>query len=278
MESVVVTGVSTGIGAATARVLIRRGLRVFGTVRRVDDAVRLATELGTAFVPLQCDVTDRPAVEAAARDVDACLAGKSLLGLVNNAGIAIVGPWLHLAPDDLRQQLEVNLVGQLHVTQAFAPLLGAGRAVDGAPGRIVMMSSVGGRNASPFLGPYNVSKFGLEGFAESLRREMMLFGVDVVIVAPGAISTPIWDKAEALDFGPLLATPYASAIAVARASIARGRLGLPAERVGEVVYTALTARRPKVRYVVTPTRLQQWLTAVLPKRTMDRIVAKRLGW
>lgn len=278
MRSVVISGSSTGIGAATAKVLIDRGMRVFGSVRRQADGERLRRDLGERFEPLHFDVTDRPAVDAAAALVRAKLAGQTLFGLVNNAGIAVLGPLLHLDPDDFRRQLEVNLVGQLHVTQAFAPMLGADTTLSGPPGRIVMMSSVAGRNASPFMGPYNTSKFGLEGFSECLRRELMLFGIDVVVIAPGPIATPIWDKAETFDPERLAHSPYASAIQIARSAIADGRRGLPPERIGEVVHTALTTPHPKTRYVVTPTRFVQFLTDTLPKRVVDRIVAKRLGW
>ena len=278
MRSVVVTGASTGIGAATARVLTRRGCRVYGSVRQTADGERLRRELGEQFVPLHFDVTDRSAIEGSAAIVEQQLAGQALFGLVNNAGIAVVGPLIYLPVEAFRRQLEVNLVGQLHVTQAFAPLLGAGRQLSGPPGRIVMMSSVAGRNASPFMGPYNTSKFGLEGFSESLRRELMVFGIDVVIVAPGPIATPIWDKVDSIDPESFSHTPYAAALRIAKQSIAEGRRGLPPERVGEIVHTALTTARPKTRYVVTPTRFLQFLTDVLPRRTVDRITAKRLGW
>lgn len=278
MQSVVLTGASTGIGAATARVLTGRGLRVFGSVRRLVDGERLRHELGERFVPVLFDVTDRAAIDGAADFVRKAIGGRALLGLVNNAGIAVLGPLMHVPVDEFRRQLEVNVVGQLAVTQAFAPLVGADRTMVGPPGRVVMMSSVGGRNASPFMGPYNTSKFGLEGFSESLRRELMVFGIDVIVVAPGAIATPIWDKAEALDADAFAHTPYVAAIRIARQAIAQGRLGLPPERIGELVFTALTIKRPKTRYVITPTRLAQFLTTVLPKRTVDRIIAKRFGW
>lgn len=278
MQSVVVTGASTGIGAATARVLIGSGLRVFGSVRRGADGERLARELGERFVPLLFDVTDSAAVGAAAGRVSRELAGETLLGLVNNAGVAVLGPLLYLDPHELRRQLDVNVVGQLIVTQAFGPLLGADRTRRGAPGRIVMMSSVGGRNASPFMGPYNTSKFALEGLSESLRRELMIFGIDVIVIAPGAIATPIWDKADALDPAAFAHTPYVAAMTAAKQVIAHGRRGLPPERIGRTVLTALTARRPRVRYLVTPTPVQQAIGSLLPKRVVDRIVAKRLGW
>ena len=277
MRSVVVTGASTGIGQATAQVLIQAGMRVFGSVRRAEDGERLARDLGPNFAPLLFDVTDAAAIGAAARHVLDALGGETLFGLVNNAGIAVLGPLLLLDPAEFRRQLEVNVVGQLTVTQAFAPLLGTDRARTGEPGRIVMMSSVAGRNASPFMGPYNTSKFGLEGFSESLRRELMLFGIDVVIVAPGMVATPIWDKADALDVAPFAGTPYFEPMTTAKEVIAVGKSGLPADVIGRAVLRALTSPRPKTRYTVTPTPLQEWLVRVLPKRLVDRIVAKRLG-
>jgi NAD(P)-dependent dehydrogenase (short-subunit alcohol dehydrogenase family) len=277
MQTVVVTGASSGIGAATARVLTRHGWRVFGSVRRPADGERLSEELGPNFAPLIFDVTDEAGVRAAAEEVSAALNGQTLSGLVNNAGIAVPGPLLYLRPEELRRQLDVNLVGQLVVTQAFAGLLGADRSRTGDPGRIVMMSSVGGRNGSPFIGAYNSSKFGLEGFSESLRRELMIFGIDVIIIAPGVVATPIWDKADALDPQKFAHTPYLAALVKAKELIGSGRLGFPPERIGEAVFTALTTSRPKTRYTITPTPVRQLLADVLPKRVLDRIVANRLG-
>ena len=279
MRSVVVTGTSTGIGYATARVLTGQGIGVFGSVRREADAERLQRELGSLFTPLLFDVTDGPAVARAAERVSRQLHGRTLFGLVNNAGVAFPGPLLHLPIEDFRQQLEVNLTAQLFVTQTFAPLLGADAARKGAPGRVVMMSSVGGRNGSPFLGAYSASKFGLEGMSESLRRELMVHGIDVIIIAPGAIATPIWDKAEALDVKRLEHTPYASALQIMKDfAMESARRGLPAEVIGRTVLTALTASRPKTRYTVTPEPVRWLIGQWLPKRTVDRIIARRFGW
>jgi NAD(P)-dependent dehydrogenase (short-subunit alcohol dehydrogenase family) len=277
-RSVVVTGASTGIGHACVKVLVANGFHVFGSVRKPADADRLAKEFGNSFTPLVFDVTDQAAVAAAAKEVATALGGSTLFGLVNNAGLAVPGPLLHLKIADFEYQLSVNLTGQLIVTQAFAPLLGADRARKGSPGRIVMISSVGGKNALPFAGPYAASKFALEGLSESLRRELMLFGIDVIVVAPGSVATPIWDKAEAMDITPFAATPYADALKTMRDfMLAFGRKGLPAERIGEAVRTALTTAKPKTRYTVAPNPMQQLITAVLPKRTMDRLMARRLG-
>lgn len=236
-------------------------------------------ELGSLFVPQRFDITDEAAILQAAGQVERQLDGQRLYGLVNNAGVAFPGPLLYLPIEDFRRQLEVNLTAQLFVTQAFAPLLGTNQTRTGMPGRIVMLSSVGGRNASPFLGAYSASKFGLEGMSEALRRELMVFGIDVVIIAPGAIATPIWDKADALDVKRLAHTPYASALEMMKNfAIESGRRGLPAETIGRTVLKALTSSRPKTRYTVTPDPMRWLIGQTLPKRLIDRLIARRLGW
>ena len=279
MKSVVITGASTGIGWGCVKVLIGKGFRVYGSVRKQADADRLSKEFGANFRPLIFDVTDEAAVKAAARQLETYLAGDTLAGLVNNAGIANPGPLLHLDVEAFRQQMEVNVTGQLIVTQAFAPLLGATPgAKTKTPGRICMMSSVGGKVASPFLGPYSASKFALEGLSESLRRELLIYGVDVIIIAPGAIATPIWDKADAIDVSRYANTPYkASLDVVKKYMVGLGKKGLPAERIGETVHTALTSPAPKIRYIVTPEPLTNWMGNNLPKRFLDKTIAKRLG-
>jgi NAD(P)-dependent dehydrogenase (short-subunit alcohol dehydrogenase family) len=279
MKSVVVTGASTGIGWGCVKVLAGRGFHVFGSVRKQADADRLSKEFGAAFTPLIFDVTDEAAVKAGARQAAEKLKGETLAGLVNNAGIAVAGPLLHLEIADFRKQMEVNVTAQVIVTQAFAPLLGAAPDRKSAnPGRIVMMSSVGGKTASPFVGPYSASKFALEGLSESLRRELMIYGVDVIVIAPGAINTPIWDKADSVDVTPYANTPYKKALDNVRGYMLKiGREGLPAERIGETVHTALTVSSPKTRYVVTPQPLMNWMSLNLPARFFDKQVAKRLG-
>ncbi|WP_184716894.1 SDR family NAD(P)-dependent oxidoreductase [Caulobacter sp.] len=277
-KSVVVTGVSTGIGWGAVKVLTARGCHVFGSVRKRADADRLAAEFGAAFTPLLFDVTDEAAVRESARQVEAALGGAALAGLVNNAGIAVAGPLLQLPIEEWRQQLEVNLTGVVIATQAFAPLLGAGEARVSNPGRIVNISSVGGRNGNPLMAPYCTSKFGLEGLSESLRRELLPFGVDVVVVAPGAVATPIWTKADETDTSRYANTIYAPALERLRQyMLTIGKAGLPPETIGETIHTALTAARPKVRYVVSPSPMQVLMTEILPKRTLDRITGKRLG-
>ena len=279
MQTVVITGVSTGIGHATARVLIQRGFRVFGSVRNGADADRLQAEFGEHFGPLVFDVTDAAAIAEAAACVREALAGQTLAGLVNNAGIAVSGPLLEVPAADYRKQLEVNLVGPFLVTQAFAPMLGADPAFSGPPGRIVNISSVAGLRAMPFLGPYAASKFGLEGYSEALRREMMLFGIDVVVIGPGPVMTAIWDKAEEIDMAPYAHSPYRSILERFRkVFISQGREGYPAERLGELVHTALTTPKPRVRYAAVKGRaLEKLMMRFASPRMLDGMIAKMLG-
>ncbi|HTO41112.1 MAG TPA: SDR family oxidoreductase [Rhizomicrobium sp.] len=278
MKSIVVTGASTGIGHACAKVLLAAGYRVFGSVRKQADADRLKTEFGANFTPLIFDVTDQPAVLNAAVIVENALGGETLFGLVNNAGIAVAGPLLYLGLDEMRLQMEVNLISQLSVTQAFAPLLGADRSRKGDPGRIVMISSIGGKNAFPFMGPYSASKFALEGLSESLRRELMLFGIDVILIRPGAVATPIWDKADEIDPAQFANTPYADSLErIKKMMITQGRDGYPPERIGRTVLTALTTKRPKTAYTENPSKLQGLAVRLLPKRVLDSAIASQLG-
>jgi len=279
MKSVVVTGASTGIGWASAKLLLDKGFRVFGSVRKQADAERLKAEFGANFTPLTFDVTDEPAVLAAGREVRAALNGEKLAGLVNNAGISVAGPVLGLSADKFRRQMEVNVIGPVIATQAFAPLLGADPSLKGPPGRIVMISSVAGKNGAPFSSAYAASKHAIEGFSESLRREMMLFGIDVIIVAPGPVKTPIWSKGrEGADIAHYQNSPYLPAIQKILAYTQQlESIGLPAEKIAERVHDALTLPNPKVRYHIAPDTMRHVLAAVLPKRAMDRIIGKRLG-
>jgi NAD(P)-dependent dehydrogenase (short-subunit alcohol dehydrogenase family) len=277
-RSVVVTGASSGIGHAAVQSLIKAGFRVYGSVRKDEDAKRLAAEFGADFAPLVFDVTDEKAVKTAAARVRSALEGETLAGLVNNAGIAVAGPLVYLPVEEFRRQLDVNLTGVVVTTQAFAPLLGVDRSLKGKPGRIINISSGAGRKASPFLGPYAASKFGLEGLSEALRQEMMVFGIDVVVVAPGSVATPIWDKAGELDVTPYATTAYAKPIENVRfMAIKQGKAGLPAEKLGQVVVRSLTARWPQTRYAVSRPSIGKLILSLLSQRTIDRITANAIG-
>lgn len=274
--AIVITGVSTGIGHAATRAVIAAGMHVFGSVRAEADAARLRAEFTEHFTPLVFDVTDRAAIEVAVTTVAALLGPGRLRGLVNNAGILVAGPLLSISIEEMREQFEVNLFGVLAVTQAFAPLLGTDLARTGAPGRIVNISSVSGRFAFPFAGPYVASKHALEGLSGSLRRELTMFGIDVIVVGPGAIRTPIWTKS---DLDRFAATPYAPVMERLKAFIKKaGEEGLEVARCGELIAKILTTRRPRVRYALVRNPLVDWvLPRWLPQRWIDRVIASRLG-
>ena len=279
MRSVVITGVSTGIGRGAASVLVKQGWRVFGSVRKEDDGRALQKELGEAFVPLVFDVEDNNAVLAAAEKVRTHLAGRTLGGLVNNAGSSFTDPLLVQSVADFRKQIEINLVGVFAVTRAFASLLGADPTLTGTKGRIVNVSSVGGKMGVPFLGAYVAAKHGVEGFSESLRRELQLVGIDVIVVGPGSVATAIWDKAEAMPLDHLVGTIWEKPFkAFTSYMIKTGRQGLTPDQVGEVIATALSVAKPRTRYTVVKGKfLNATLPSLLPSRTVDRLVGRQLG-
>ena len=288
MKSVVITGVSTGIGWGTAKVLVQKGFRVFGSVRRQADADRVSSELGTLFRPLIFDITDQQAVRRAASAVESLLEGEALAGLVNNAGVAVPAPLLYQPIGEFQKQLEVNLVGPLIVTQAFARLLRTTPGKSGAPGsarasgRVINISSIGGKIAGPFIGAYHASKFGLEGLSETLRRELLLHGIDVIVVGPGGVRTAIWQKAKEADMSAYAETEYGPSLGPFRTYMTNtGLRGYPPEHVGHVIWRALTTAHPRARYgySVVPHPMRAWvLPRILPVRVLDRMIAGNMGW
>jgi NAD(P)-dependent dehydrogenase (short-subunit alcohol dehydrogenase family) len=275
LGGVVITGASTGIGEACAFHLDALGFRVFAGVRDPADGERLTRAASDRLVPVHLDVTDAVSVQAAVETVAHALGDAPLSGLVNNAGIAVASPLEFVPLDALRRQMEVNVIGQVAVTQAFLPPLRRAR------GRIVNMGSMAGRFASPFMGPYNASKFALEALTDSLRLELRPWGIHVSIVEPGVIATPIWQKS-LLAAGELTAampeeahTLYGRAIESIRRGV-ENIGGIPAEKVARVVAHALTARRPRPRYVVGRDARTAVGLSYLPTRMRDWLVAKRL--
>jgi NAD(P)-dependent dehydrogenase (short-subunit alcohol dehydrogenase family) len=277
---VLVTGASSGIGEACARRLAGLGFQVFAGVRKPEDGERLRSSDGGGIVPVRIDVTDADSIASAAREVTAALDGRGLAGLVNNAGIAVPAPIEYQPIEDFRRQIDVNLIGQVAVTQAF---LGALRT---ARGRIVNVSSIGGRVAVPLLGAYAASKFALEGFSDTLRRELRPWGIQVSVIEPGTVATPIWDKGivsgdELSASMPEAATQaYGKLIAFVReASIRGARTGLPPDAVATDVAHALTARRPRTRYLVgREAKLRGRLSGIVSDRTMDALIARAMRW
>ena len=271
--TVLVTGASSGIGEATAFHLRELGFDPVAAVRKDEDAERLA---GSGLRTVRMDVTDVDSIAAARAE----LGDGPLAGLVNNAGVAVAAPLEFLPLDQLRHQLEVNLIGQLAVTQRFLPALRAGR------GRIVNVSSIGGRVALPLVGAYHASKFALEAISDTLRRELLSQGVDVIVIEPGGVKTPIWRKGDQLaaeltsDLPPEGERLYGPLIAAIRKETAKiaTETGIEPREVAEAIGHALTARRPRARYLVgRDAKLRAPAAAVLPARVMDRIVARMLG-
>ena len=280
-KAVVVTGVSTGIGWGTTKVLVSKGFRVFGSVRKQADADHLQREFGDGFVPLVMDITDADAVHQAAQKVGSMIGDRNLVGLVNNAGIVVSGPLLYLRISEYRRRLEVNTGSPLLVViQTFAPLLGTDKKRQGPAGRIVNISSSVAKVAIPLLGAYSASKFGLEGMSDALRRELMLFGIDVVIIEPGTVNTAMYDKGEKEDLSEFKQTEYWEAVQnFQKFIVTEARTnGLSPERLGEAVHVALTTAKPKARYAVIPQRFKNWtLPRLLPARMLDAQFAKLLG-
>lgn len=276
-RAVVVTGASTGIGRAAALLLDREGWTVFAGVRKPEDGELVKAAASERLEPVILDVTDQGTIDAAAARVRAATGGR-LAGLVNNAGITVQGPVEALPLDDYRRQLEVNVIGQIAVSQALLAMIRATR------GRVVFISSIGGRGGLPYLSPYNASKAAIGAVADSLRQEMKQFGVEVSYVEPGAIATEIWDKA--LDgapalreaIGPEMNELYGPKLdRLAGLAEKTGAGGLPPDAVAKVILHALTASRPKARYVVGgEAKAQAAIRTFLPKRVLDRIVERRI--
>lgn len=273
-KTVLVTGASTGIGRATALLLDAGGWTVFAGVRKPEDAASLAAAASPSLVPLILDVTKATEIAAAAKQIGEAVGDAGLDGLVNNAGTAHPGPLEFVPLQSFRDQLEVNVVGQLAVTQALLPLLRA------AKGRIVNVTSIGGLIAGTMLGPYNASKFALEALTHVFRQELAPWGIEAIAIEPGQIATPIWatsSKRSDEIVTPQATALYADKMAGARRMSTNAAVnGLPAIEVAKVIQRALTARKPKTRYTVgTDARLGATIVARLPDRARDRIFAGR---
>jgi NAD(P)-dependent dehydrogenase (short-subunit alcohol dehydrogenase family) len=272
-KAVLVTGASTGIGEATARRLKRAGWDVFAAARKDADLERLS---GEGFTAVKLDVTDAGSIAAA----KAALDERGLHGLVNNAGVAVSGPLEYLPLDELRHQLEVNLVGQVAVIQAFMP------NIREAKGRIVNVSSIGGRMALPLVGPYAASKYGLEAVSDSLRRELRPWKIHVALIEPGAVVTPIWDRgretADRLEaeMGPQARARYGKLADTIRSETEKiPDRGVEADEVAKAIEQALTDSRPKLRYVVgRDAKMRLKVRALVGDRGMDALIARTLDW
>lgn len=279
MKNIVITGVSTGIGYGTTKVLIQNGCHVFGSVRKQADANRLQKEFGELFTPLIFDVTNQKDVMKAAETVKEKLGGKGLDGLVNNAGIAIGGPLLHTDLDELRWQMEVNVIGLVGVTQAFSQLLGAYKNCPHLAGKIINISSAAGKVTSPFLAAYSASKHAVEAISHGFRREFMFYGIDVIIVGPGPIQTEIINKFPDLEERPYQGTDYEIPAKIFEEK-ARERFknALTKEDVGNLILKIFKSKKPKTRYSIQYQNFLNFtIPNLLPDRKVDQFVAKELG-
>ena len=274
-RTVIITGASTGIGEACALRLDKAGWRVFAGVRKESDAQRLKSAASDRLTPVILDVTDQSQIDAAAKTVGDATGAAGLQGVVNNAGVSINGPLEYLTSDDLRQQFEVNVVGQLAMTRAFLELIRKGR------GRIVNIGSIAGKFATPFLGPYSASKHAMEALSDSLRQELRPWKVHVALVEPGSIATKIWEKGQkdADEYEKNMPEEaimrYGKAFTALREAAKKFEsAGIPPDRVAQAVEHALTSGRPRTRYIVGfDATMQRILAAVMPERTLDRLVA-----
>jgi NAD(P)-dependent dehydrogenase (short-subunit alcohol dehydrogenase family) len=273
-RAVVITGASTGIGAACALHLDRLGFTVFAGVRKSEDGVALQKAGSDRLVPLELDVTDLTTIRKSHAAVSEATKERGLFGLVNNAGIAVVGPLEAVPISDLRQQLEVNVIGQVAVTQVFLPLVRQAR------GRIVNIGSIAGLSTMPLMGPYSASKYALEAITDELRLEVHQWGIHVAIVEPGAITTPIWNKSaiEAAEreaaIDRELRTLYKPVVAAVRKVVGEAsKRAISPDAVAKVVEEALTAPTPKTRYLVgTDAKLRALMVKLLPDRLSDRML------
>lgn len=273
-----ITGASTGIGYYSAEKFIKEGYHVFGSVRSREDADRLSTTLGDGFSPLIFDVTDHKAIKEAAECVEGAVGDEGIACLINNAGIAVTGPNTIIGVEEYRKQFEVNFFGVVDVTKAFLSLLGAKKDCPHPPGKILNISSVSGQLSFPFMGPYSASKHALEGYSHALRRELMLYGVDVVIVAPGSVKTPIWGKAEKID-ERILNSDYGHIVRRFIKSFSRQDLeGLEATTLANSIYNIFKSKKPKTRYALVKKKFIKWTMPryVLSDRMLDAFIKKAL--
>jgi NAD(P)-dependent dehydrogenase (short-subunit alcohol dehydrogenase family) len=277
--NVLITGTSTGIGRSCSLQLDRLGFRVLAGVRRIEDGEALRFRSSEQLKPILLDVTEKDSIESARREIRSIVGTEGLQGLVNNAGIVVVGPLEVLPVAEIRRQMDVNLLGSIAVTQAFLDLIRSGC------GRIVNMSSIAGQLASPFTGSYSMSKFALEAFSDALRMELAPWGVPVSVIEPGNVATPIWDKSRARGesiyeaLGTDARSLYGDQLTRLREVAQRiGRRGVSPDRVAAAVAHAITSKRPRTRYVVgLDSKALRLLSRWIPDRLMDRLILRGLG-
>ena len=280
MRGILVTGVSTGIGKAIAESLLESDFLVIGSVRSLEDSIELQRKFSKSFFPVKFDVTKKDEIKKAKKEVEKILSDNNsyLSCVINNAGIALGGPIRYLDVDIFRKQFEVNFFGLIEVTKSFLDLLIDNNKYK-MKNKIINIGSISGKRSYPFVGPYTASKHALEGFTDSLRRELLIHDVDVVLIEPGPIRTPIWEKAPDIEDNPFLNTEYEIPLRkFNKGYIKLGVDGLPPKVIGERVVKILSSNSPKTRHVITPNIFKNFLIpGFLPDRWVDRMTGKMLG-
>ena len=280
MRTVLITGVSTGIGKSIAEILINNKFLVIGSVRKEEDANYLKEKYPDKFDYVIFDVTNKEAIENSRKKVESIISKNNsyLTCVINNAGIALGGPLRYLDVDIYKKQFEVNYFGLINVTKTFLDLLIDSNKYP-LKNKIINIGSISGKRSYPFVGPYTSSKFALEGLTDSLRRELLIHDIDVVLVEPGPIKTEIWNKAPDIENNPFVNTEYGNSLRkFNNMYIKMGKYGLHPDLVGNLVLKVLLTNKPKTRYVITPEKLKNYIIpGFLPDRWVDRLVGKMLG-
>lgn len=273
---ILITGASSGIGRHAALLLAGNGYHILAGVRREDDARALTDEGKGQIYPLILDVTNSESVESAAKSAADIIGEAPLVAIINNAGIAVSGPVLYVPTDAWKEQLEVNVVGVVRVTQAFFPLLSRRpSAEDQHPRRIINIGSVSGLFASPFVGPYAASKFALEAITDSLRRELFMYDIQVVVIEAGSIDTRIWDKAQS---APDYTGPEYEGLSAFRSRMIdhQKKTSMPVESIGSLILNVIVSRKVRVRYLLRRKKWKFNLIRFLPAAWVDRMIHKGL--
>lgn len=277
-RTIVITGISSGIGKALAQIFCHNGYKVFGSVRQKKDSDDLAKAYPDHFVPLIFDVRDDEAIEQVVKIVDSSLQGERLSGLINNSGIAIGGPLEYQPLDEIQRHFDINVMGVVKVTRAFLPMLGAGKRHEhGKAGRIINISSVSGKLADPFVGAYAGSKHALEAVSASWRQELKVHGIKLVIIGPGSVRTPIWDKG--IDAEKYAGTVYEQAIRKGASFAANsGKSGWEPDYLAEKIYKVFHKKHPRRRYAFVANKPVKWtLRRTLPVRLVESLTSSVLG-
>lgn len=277
MQYILITGASTGIGYDASKYLLEKDYFVFGSVRKEEDGKRLKSEFGTNFKALIFDVRDVEAINLAKAEVAAILGERYLTGLINNAGIGVSGPSQHIPIEEYERQFDVNFFGVLKVSQAFLPLLGAQFPQTDKPGKMINISSIASIFTNPFMAPYSSSKAALESLSDGFRRELRMYGIDVVSVQPGPILSAIWIKSEIKPGNSFEGTDYEPMVKPLNKLLRKAsKSALDASVLSELIFKILNKKNPKTRYLAVKNKWNIWAGKFLPDKVLDNIIWKQM--